>query len=103
MDSIWSVKLRAKDKTELKRLIFDQHLDISCNGPTRSQDDTFEVIAYVNEDQKKGLLNKRSSSMSVEVLENMTQSGIERQKDVSKGQRFKDSAALKVKGLGIKE
>ena len=38
MDSMWAIKIRSKDADSLLDLIFNEHLDISCGGPTRSGD-----------------------------------------------------------------
>lgn len=103
MESIWSIKFRSKNKKELVKLIFNEHLDIGCSGPVQAPDGFFEVVAYVNEEKKKELVSTKSASMKVMVLEDMMKTGIERQKEVSKGNKLKDSGARTVKGLGIKE
>ena len=59
MESIWSIKLRAKNKKELVKLIFSKHLDIGCSGPVQTLDGFFEVVAYVNEEQKKELVSTK--------------------------------------------
>jgi len=103
MESIWSIKLRAKNKKELVKLIFSKHLDIGCSGPVQTHDGFFEVVAYVNEEQKKELVSTKSASMKVMILEDMMKTGVERQKEVSKGNKDKGSGPRTVKGLGIKE
>ena len=103
MESIWSIKFRAKNKKELVKLIFSEHLDIGCSGPVQTLDGYFEIVAYVNEEKKKELISTKSATMKVVVLEDMMKTGIERQKEVSKGNKDKDSGPRTVKGLGIKE
>lgn len=103
MESIWSIKFRAKNKKELLKLIFSEHLDIGCAGPVQTGDGFFEVIAYVNEEKKNELVSRKSTSIKVMILEDMMKTGIERQKEVSKGYKLKDSGSRTVKGLGIKE
>jgi|GEM_PF-3208070 len=103
MESIWSIKFRAKNKKELLSLIFRQHLDIGCGGPSQTVDGFFEVVAYVNEEKKNALVNRKSNSIKVMVLEDMVKTGVERQKEVSKCDKLKDSGSRIVKGLGINE
>ncbi len=101
MDSIWAIKIRSKDVNNLLDLIFNEHLDISCGGPSRSDDGFFETIAYVTGEKKNELFN-RSASMEIVELEDMIKTGIERQKEVSKENRFRGSRST-YQGLGIKE
>ena len=103
MKSMWSLKFSTKDKKELSKFIFGEHLDVSCSGPTLTKDGNYEVVAYVDERKKKELLSRKSDSMNISVLEDMTKSGVERQKEISKGNRFKDLRSQEVKGFGIKE
>jgi hypothetical protein len=98
----WSVKIRSRDVKSLIKFISKEQLDISCGGPTRSDDGIFEVTAFVGDEKKNDLLNKRSNSMEIITLQNMTQTGIERQKEISEGNRFRDSRST-VRGLGVKE
>lgn len=102
MDSIWAIKIRSKDVNDLLDLIFNEHLDISCGGPSRSDDGFFETIAYVTGEKKNELFNRRSASMEIVELEDMIKTGIERQKEVSKENRFRGSRST-YQGLGIKE
>jgi hypothetical protein len=103
MDSMWAIKIRSKNANDLLDLIFNERLDISCGGPSRSDDGFFETVAYVPEEKKNELFNRRSASMEVVELEDMTKNGIERQKEVSKENRFKDSRSTTYHGLGKKE
>lgn len=103
MDSMWAIKIRSKDADSLLDLIFNEHLDISCGGPTRSGDGFFETVAYVTEEKKNELFNTRSASMEIIELEDMTKTGIERQREVSKENRFRGIRSSTYQGLGIKE
>jgi hypothetical protein len=103
MESAYSMKFSSKDKKQLLKIIFGEHLDISCSGIVQSADGTFQVVAYVNEEKKKQLLSRKSTSIDVIVLEDMLKTGIERQKEVSQRNRFKDTKRPIIKGLGIKE
>lgn len=102
MDSIWAIKIRSKDVNNLLDLIFNERLDVSCGGPSRSDDGFFETVAYVTEEKKNELFNRRSASMEIIELEDMIKSGIERQKEISKENRFRNLRST-YHGLGIKE
>lgn len=102
MDSLWAIKIRSKDVDSLLDLISNEHLDISCGGPSRSDDGFFETVAYVTEEKKNELSSKKSALMEIVELEDMMKTGIERQKEVSKENRFKKSRST-YQGLGIKE
>jgi hypothetical protein len=102
MDSMWAIKLRSKNVNDLLDLIFNEHLDISCGGPSRSDDGFFETVAGVTEEKKNELFHRRSASMEIVELEDMIKTGTERQKEVSKENRFRDSRST-YQGLGIKE
>ena len=105
MESKWRIKIKSKDKKELVKFVFNEHLDISCGGPVQLEDGTFEIDAYVREEKKKALLNvsSRSNSMKMEIVEDMTENGIERQKEVLKENKFKDLRSANLSGFGIKE
>jgi hypothetical protein len=102
MDSMWAIKIRSKDVNDLLDLIFNERLDTSCGGPFRSDDGFFETVAYVTEEKKNELFNRRSASMEIVELEDMIKTGIERQKEVSKETKFRDSQST-YHGLGKKE
>jgi hypothetical protein len=102
MDSMWAIKIRSKDVNSLLDLIFNERLDISCGGPSRTDDGFFETVAYVSEEKKNELSSRKSASMEIVELEDMIKSGIERQKELSKENRFKKSSST-YQGLGIKE
>jgi hypothetical protein len=102
MDSMWAIKIRSKDVNSLLDLIFNERLDISCGGPSRTDDGFFETVAYVTEEKKNELSSRKSASMEIVELEDMIKSGIERQKEISKENRFKKSSS-NYQGLGIKE
>lgn len=105
MESISRIKIKSKDEKELVKFVFKQHLDISCGGPIRSEDGTFEVDAYVREEKRKVLFNtlKGNDSIKIEVVEDMTKSAIERQEEVLKENKFKDLRSANLSGFGIKE
>ncbi len=102
MDSMWAIKIRSKDVNNLLDLIFNEHLDVSCGGPSRSDNGFFETVAYVTEKKKNELFNSRSASVEIVELEDLIKTGIERQKEISKVNRFRDARST-YQGLGIKE
>jgi hypothetical protein len=103
MNSMWAIKIRSKNVNDLLDLIFNERLDISCGGPSRSDDGFFETVAYVTEEKKNELSNTRSASIEIVELEDMIKTGIERQKEVSMENRFRDSRSMTYHGLGKKE
>jgi hypothetical protein len=102
MKSMWRIRIKSKDKKNLIKFAFDEHLDISCGGPVLLDNGTFGIDAYVEEEKKNSLLNKRTSLIDTETLEDMSKTGIQRQKQVSKGNRFDDSRSSGVRGFGVK-
>jgi hypothetical protein len=102
MNSIWAVKIRSKNADDLLDLIFNEHLDVSCGGPCKSVDGFFETVAYLSDEKKDQLINRRSDSIKTEILEDMIKTGIERQKDISSANRFRNSQST-YHGVGIKE
>ena len=102
MDSIWAIKVRSKNIDTLLDLIFNEHLDISCGGPSRSDDGFFETVAYVTDEKKNELFHRRSAYMEMVELEDMIKTGVERQNEISKENRFRSSQST-YQGLGIKE
>jgi hypothetical protein len=103
MKSMWRIKIKSKDKKKLVRFAFDEHLDISCGGPTLQDDGTFGIDAYVEEGKKNTLFNKKSNLIDMEILEDMSKVGIQRQKQVSKVNRFEEKRSHIVEGFGVKE
>jgi hypothetical protein len=102
MNSMWAVKIRSKNADDLLDLIFSEHLDISCGGPSKSEDGFFETVAYVSDEKKEKLTNRKSDSIKTEILEDMLKTGIERQRDISKANRFRNSQST-YHGVGLKE
>jgi hypothetical protein len=65
-------------------------------------DGFFETVAYLSDEKKDQLINRRSDSIKTEILEDMIKTGIERQKDISSANRFRNSQST-YHGVGIKE
>ncbi len=109
MEPVWKIKIRSKDKKALIDYIFDERLDTSCGGPKMLDDGTYEIEAYTKDSQKDMLVNRKSNLLDIEIYDDLIQSAIKKQDDISKENRY-SKAKLKdadqnpeVKGFGVKE
>jgi hypothetical protein len=78
------VRITAKDPDALKKLLSENALDLSCGGPKRLEG-RIVLEAFVPEDRLDGL---RRYPVEIDVIEDATAKGLERQKEVGKGNRF---------------
>jgi hypothetical protein len=93
------VRLTAPDRETLARQAKEFNLDIGGGGPRRLPDGTVSVEAYVPEGQLGAL---EQAGGALEVIEDATAVGRERQKEVGEGDRF-EGGTVPPRGLGRKE
>ena len=103
MEPIWKINIKSKDKFKLIKFVFDNHLDISCGGPIKLDNEEYEIEAYVKEEKKNILFDNKYDFIEIEVVEDLIKKGIELQKDISKQNRFKNKNISELQGFGIKE
>lgn len=91
------VVLIAPDREALGRLIHKFDLDL---GPLEPRRDSKEIEAHFYATQAQ-IEQLRKAGLSLEVGENLSEIGRERQKEVAKGDRF-EGGKIPPKGLGKK-
>lgn len=94
---ILRIRITARDRETLSALLRENRLDLGCAGPKRREGGTVTLEAFVREGQLEGL---RRYKVEIEVIEDATAKGRERQKEVGKGNRFEGGKAPR--GLGRK-
>ncbi|HEX3529329.1 MAG TPA: hypothetical protein VH988_19905 [Thermoanaerobaculia bacterium] len=94
---ILRILLTARDKEALAALLRENPLDLSCGGPRRRADGLITVEAFVPEGDLDRL---RRYSVQVDVIEDASAKGRERQKEVGQGNRFEGK--ITPRGLGRK-
>lgn len=96
---ILRIALRVPDREALEKLVKEHQLDIGGGGPRRLPDGTVIMEAYVPHE----LLDRlKRSKVSFEIIEDATEVGRQRQKEVGKGDRFEGGKKVP-RGLGKKE
>lgn len=97
---IMRIALKGPKAEDLAKLVREFRLDIAGAGGVRRQpDDTVRMEAYVPE---QVLDNLREAGGFFEIIENATEVGKERQKEVGRGDRF-EGGKIAPRGLGRKE
>jgi len=77
--------------------------DLGCRAVARKTDSGFVIDAYLPESQLNAARNARSATrIRIRVIENATEVGRERQREVGTGNRFAQRGAIP-RGLGGKE
>ena len=84
-------------REELSNFLRDHPLDLNCGGTRRQADGSFVIEAFVPETQMQQLTRAR---LRIDVMEDASSKGLERQKEVSRENRF--SRYQVPRGLGKK-
>jgi hypothetical protein len=95
---IMKVIIKAADKKTFTDLLVEYHLDIA--GEHRDKDGKIVTEAFV---PFKKIEQLRKPGVEIIVVEDATQTGLERQKEVSSLNRFSLESQGPIKGLGKKE
>ena len=97
--NIMRIVLKAPNPESLAKFVKDLQLDFGGGGPRRLPDGTLSVEVYATEDE----LDKLKKAGGIfEIVENATEVGKERQKEVGRGDRFEGGKKFP-QGLGRKE
>jgi hypothetical protein len=96
---IFRIAIKSPDRKTLSRLMKEFQLDIGGGGPKRLRSGILFTEAYVPEETLEKL---KGAGISFEVIENATDVGRERQKEVNNGDRFEGGKKVP-SGLGRKE
>ena len=101
-EDVHRIELRAQTVEELRSFLDGADLDLGCRPAVRRQSGELVVDVYATMPQVGRLRVSRSASgVTVNVVENATQTGRARQAEVGSGNRL--AHGLAPRGLGIKE
>ena len=95
---IFSVSLRAPDRESFARVVRELGLDIDHQHPDAERDEGVAITAFLTQAQIEEL---RRRGWDARVDQNLSDIGRERQKEVARGDRFKNGAVTP-SGLGKK-
>jgi hypothetical protein len=102
-ESIIRVQLEASTLTDLRAFTDEVQPDLGCRAIARAADGKFVIDAYLSETQLQAARGARAASrVSLRTIENATEVGRERQKEVGEGNRFAARGDVP-RGLGRKE
>jgi hypothetical protein len=101
-DDVHRIEIRAHTVEELRAFLDGTDMDLGCRPAVRRQSGALVVEVYATLPQINRLQAARSAAgVTLHVVENATQTGRDRQAEVSSGNRFASRQALR--GLGSKE
>ena len=101
-EAVHRIEIRARTVEELRAFLDGTDVDLGCRPVVRRQSGALVVDVYATLSQANRLQTARSAAgVTLNIVENATQTGLARQAEVSSGNRFASRQALS--GLGIKE
>jgi hypothetical protein len=101
--SITHIQIEAPTLADLRAFADEIHPDLGCRATPRRREGKFVIDAYLPETQLQAARDARSASrVSLRVIENATEIGRARQKEVGQGNRFAARGQIP-RGLGRKE
>jgi hypothetical protein len=101
-EAVHRIEIRARTVEELRAFLDGTDVDLGCRPVVRRQSGALVVDVYATLSQVNRLQTARSAAgVTLNIVENATQTGLARQAEVSSGNRFASRQALS--GLGIKE
>jgi hypothetical protein len=101
-EDVYRVESRAQTVEALRSILDGTDVDLGCRPAVRRQSGELVVEVYATMPQVNRLdVARGASGVTLNIVENATQSGRVRQAEVSSGNRFSSRQALS--GLGIKE
>jgi hypothetical protein len=100
-DPVFHVQISAPTTAELKRLTDELQPDLGCRPVVRHRDGQVVLNALMSAQQLDAARAARSAA-SIQVIENATAAGRERQGEVAQGNRFAARGVVP-RGLGEKE
>jgi hypothetical protein len=101
---IFHIEITAGTLADLKAFTDEMQLDdLGCRPVVRRRGAEFVVDAYLPEAQLDAARGSRAASgVSLDVVENVTEAGLQRQREVGEGNRFAARGEVP-RGLGRKE
>lgn len=102
---VFHVEITANSLADLKAFTDEmQPEDLGCRPVVRRRGAEFVVDAYLPEEQLNAARGSRAAGgVSLEVVENVTEIGRQRQQEVGEGNRFATRGDNVPRGLGRKE
>ncbi len=100
-EPVFHVRVRAPTVGELRAFADSVPADLGCRPVVRRSEGDFVLDVYLSEAVLREAQGRRAN-VSLEVLENMTEAGRQRQAEVGQGNRFEARADVP-RGLGRKE
>jgi hypothetical protein len=101
-DDVHRIELRAKSIEELRSVLDNTDVDLGCRPSVRKVGDDYVVEVYSPLPTVERLRSARAASgVTMTVVENASEVGRARQREVGSGNRF--AARTAPRGLGIKE
>jgi hypothetical protein len=101
-DDVHRIEIRAHTVEALRAFLDGTDVDLGCRPAVRRQSGELVVEVYATMPQVTRLRGARSAAgVTLNIVENATQTGRARQAEVSSGNRFARRQALG--GLGVKE
>ena len=102
-ESIMRIQIEAPTLADLRAFTDEIQPDLGCRAIPRRRDGRFLIDAYLPESQVQAARGSRTASrVSLRIIENATEIGRERQKEVGEGNRFAARGQVP-RGLGRKE
>lgn len=102
-ESIIHIQIEAPTLADLRAFADENNPDLGCRATPKQRDGKFVVDAYLPESQLEPARRSRTASrVSIRIIENATEVGRERQKEVGERNRFAVRGQIP-RGLGRKE
>jgi hypothetical protein len=102
-ESTIRVEVEALTLADLRAFTDEIQPDLGCRAIPRQKEGKFVIDAYIPETQLQAARDSRASSrVSIRIIENATEIGRQRQKEVGQGNRFASRGEIP-RGLGRKE
>ena len=102
---VFHVEIKAGSLADLRAFTDEmQPEDLGCRPVVRRRGAEFVVDAYLPEEQLNAARGTRAAGgVSLEVVENVTEAGVQRQREVGEGNRYATREGTVPRGLGRKE
>jgi hypothetical protein len=91
-------RIRAATPADLREYLRTHEVDAGCSRVQQHEDGSVSIDVFAADDAREELAG---DNCTVEVVENATQTGQQRQQEVGRGDRFSEARALP-QGVGIK-
>ena len=102
-ESVLRIEIEGDSLDDIRAFTDEVQPDLGCRPVALKKDDGFVITAYLSEEKLEAARASRAAGqVRIHVVENATEIGLERMKDVGTGNRF-DARGAVPQGLGRKE